>query len=65
MAKDPVCGKEIDDTSLKAEAGRGLSGVSEVDPQKGTRSFYNGKWYTFCSLDCRSKFMATPAKYLK
>jgi len=65
MAKDPVCGKEIDEAALRAQTGRSPFGAAEVDPQQGTRSFINGKWYSFCSLDCRTKFMADPSKYEK
>jgi YHS domain-containing protein len=30
----------------------------------GTRSFHNGVWYYFCSLECRTKFLASPDAYL-
>ena len=65
MAKDPVCGKEIDEAEARQEVGQTRYGASEVDPQKGTRRFHDGKWYYFCSLDCRSKFMSTPETYLE
>jgi YHS domain-containing protein len=64
MAKDPVCGAEIDEAAARAETGRTAHGATEVDPQKGTRSFYNGRWYYFCSLDCRSKFLANPSGFV-
>ena len=65
MAKDMVCGKEIDEGEARAQTGQTLHGASEVDPQKGTRQFYNGQWYYFCGLECRSKFMASPGTYLE
>ena len=65
MARDPVCGKEIDEAALRAEVGRTPHGAPVVDPEKGVRRFHEGKWYTFCSLDCRSKFMANPEKYIQ
>jgi YHS domain-containing protein len=65
MAKDPVCGKEIDEEAARAETGLTAHGASEVDPQKGTRSFYDGKWYYFCGLECRVKFLAGPNTYLE
>ena len=65
MLRDPVCGKEIDEGEARAETGQTLHGAREVDPQRGTRSFYNGQWYYFCSLECRSKFLASPETYLK
>ena len=65
MAQDPVCGKEIDEAVARATTGRTLHGAAEVDPQQGTRRFHNGKWYYFCGLECRAKFLATPETYLK
>ena len=65
MAKDPVCGKEIDEAEARAQTGQTMHGASEVDPQQGTRSFYNGLWYYFCGLDCRTKFLATLLAYLE
>jgi YHS domain-containing protein len=64
MAKDPVCGMEIDEAAARAEVGRTAHGAPEVDPEKGTRRFHDGKWYTFCSVDCRSKFMANPNQFI-
>ena len=63
MARDPVCGKEIDEAKARAATGQTLHGASEVDPTTGTRRFHNGRWYYFCSLDCRAKFMASPEQY--
>ena len=65
MARDPVCGKEIDEAQARSQTGQTLHGASEVDPQLGTRMFHNGQWYYFCGLDCRSKFMAGPETYLE
>jgi YHS domain-containing protein len=65
MARDPVCGKEIDEAVARAATGRTLHGAVEVDPQQGTRRFHNGLWYYFCGLECRAKFLATPETYLK
>jgi len=65
MAKDPVCGKEIDEEAAKSQSGQTLHGASEVDPTKGTRRFHNGKWYYFCSMDCRLKFIAHPEEYIE
>ena len=65
MARDPVCGKDIDEAAARAETGQTRHGATEVDPQTGTRQFHDGKWYYFCSLECRSKFMAGPQSYLE
>lgn len=64
MAIDPVCGKEIDEAKLKEQTGLTAHGAKEVDPQAGTRRFHNGKWYYFDTIECRSKFMANPDRYL-
>ena len=65
MAKDPVCGREIDEAAAREGVGRTSQGTPVVDPEKGTRRFHEGKWYTFCSMDCRSKFMANPNQYMQ
>ena len=65
MAKDPVCGKEIDEVEARAVTGQTKFGAAEVDPQKGTRQFHNGRWYYFCGLECRTKFMATPHTFIE
>lgn len=64
MVKDPVCGRELDTDQMNRRVGTVPGGAPEVDPQKGTRRFHAGKWYYFCSLDCRNKFIASPTQYL-
>lgn len=63
MAKDPVCGKEIDEDQARNQTGQTMHGASEVDPHQGTRMFHDGRWMYFCGLECRSKFMASPESY--
>jgi YHS domain-containing protein len=63
MAKDPVCGKEIDETAAREVSGQTPHGANEVDPTAGTRRFHNGTWYYFCGVECRSAFMAAPDTY--
>ncbi len=65
MPSDLVCGKEIDEAAARAETGQTRYGATEVDPQAGTRRFHDGKWYYFCSLECRTKFMGSPETYLE
>lgn len=65
MPQDPVCGKEINEGEARATTGQTMYGASEVDPQMGTRSFHNGQWYYFCSLECRTKFLGSPNTYLE
>ena len=64
MPKDPVCGNAINEEDARSSTGQTMFGASEVDPQQGTRSFHDGAWYYFCSLDCRTKFLASPNTYL-
>ncbi len=65
MPKDPVCGTEINEEDARSTTGQTMHGASEVDPQQGTRIFHDGAWFYFCSLDCRSKFLASPNTYLE
>ena len=66
MAKDPVCGIEVDEVAVRSgESGEGSHGLSVVDPEKGTRRFHDGHWYYFCGLQHRTDFMATPEKYMQ
>jgi YHS domain-containing protein len=65
MATCPVCGTEIDEAAARAQTGQTAHGASEVDPTKGTRSFHDGKWYYFDTLECRGKFVVNPETYLK
>lgn len=65
MPRDPVCGREIDEVGARASTGQTAHGASEVDPTMGTRSFHNGRWYYFCSLECRTRFLASPNTYLE
>lgn len=60
MVKDIVCGDDVDKEAMSRAVGRVTAGTAEVDPATGTRSFYNGTWYYFCSMKCRLQFIATP-----
>ena len=64
MASCPVCGVAVDEAAARAQTGQTAYGGKEVDPKAGTRQFYEDKWYYFDTLACRSKFMASPDKYL-
>ena len=65
MALDPVCRREIDEASARSQTGQTSHGATEVDPTQGTRIFHEGTWIYFCGLDCRTKFLASPATYLE
>lgn len=63
IVKDPVCGRELDTDEMNRAVGAVPGGAPEVNPSRGTRRYHEGKWYYFCSLACRSKFMAGPTQY--
>ena len=65
MAIDIVCGKEIDPVAVNSRVGQIQAGAPETDPSQGTKTFYNGEWYYFCSMACRHRFIATPDDLLK
>ncbi len=65
MVVDVVCGKEVDKEAIDGAAGQVFSGAKETDPQHGTKRFYDGRWFYFCSLGCRQKFLANPQEYIK
>ncbi|MCC6382752.1 MAG: YHS domain-containing protein [Dehalococcoidia bacterium] len=60
MAVDIVCGKEIPEATINNKVGQVAAGAAEINPEAGTKRYYEGKWYYFCSLACRQKFVATP-----
>ena len=64
MAVDDVCGKDVQEAAVNAAVGRVLAGAPETDPSAGTKWFYDGKWYYFCSMACRQRFMATPDEFV-
>ena len=64
MAKDVVCGKEIDEEQARAQTSQPVHGATEVDPEQGTRIFHDGQWLYFCGLDCRTKFLASPDTFI-
>ena len=43
MAKDPVCGAEVDEEQIRQQTGTTAYGAKEVDPTAGTRRFHDGK----------------------
>ena len=63
MARDPVCGKDVDEARLQRPQSSIASGATEIDPAVGTKSFHDGQWYYFCSLACRALFMGNPEQY--
>ena len=64
MARDPVCGKEVDAAKVDAPVGTVMAGAPKTDPTAGTKRFHDGKWYYFCSMACRQRFISNPDMYL-
>lgn len=65
MAVDIVCGKNVDESAVNAAVGQVAAGAPETAPTAGTKRYYGGKWYYFCSLGCRQKFVATPDEWIE
>ena len=65
MATCPVCGNTVDELAANAQTGQTAFGAKEVDPKAGTRQFHEDQWYYFDTLACRSKFMASPARFVE
>ncbi|HKT72244.1 MAG TPA: hypothetical protein VJQ47_05095 [Steroidobacteraceae bacterium] len=63
--KDPVCGKDVNDQKIDAGEAVAGSGAPVTDPSFGTKRFHEGQWHYFCSMSCRQRFIANPARYLK
>ena len=61
----PVCRTVINTDSARATTGQTMYGANEVDPNAGTRSFFNGEWYYFCTLQCRTMFLTAPNTYIE
>ena len=55
----------INEDSARATTGQTMHGANEVDPNAGTRSFFNGEWYYFCTLQCRTQFLTAPNTYIE
>ena len=64
MAVDIVCGKQVEASAVNAGVGTVSSGAPETDPSAGTKRFYQGTWYYFCSMACRHRFVATPDEFI-
>ncbi len=61
----PVCKTVINENSARATTGQTMYGANEVDPNAGTRSFFNGEWFYFCTLQCRTRFLTAPNTYIE
>jgi YHS domain-containing protein len=64
MAIDIVCGQQVSEAGVNTAVGHVSAGAGETDPQAGTKRFHGGKWFYFCSMACRHRFVATPDEYI-
>ena len=65
LVRDVVCGREVDTDAVNRQVATDYGGVGETDPSHGTKRYYKGKWYYFCSLECRMKFTVNPEQYIE
>ena len=65
LAVDLVCGREVDEGDVDAVTGHVAGGAPERAGGIGAKRFYRGRWYYFCSLECRLRFMATPDAFIE
>jgi len=63
LALDPVCGREITESVINTAVGQVSAGAPEIASGTGTKRYYDGQWWYFCSFQCRQKFLATPGEY--
>ncbi len=55
MQRDPVCGQSLSDDEVRQ--------VDSGTSRYATKKEHQGKWYYFCGLLCRTKFVANPIAY--
>ena len=65
MVKDPVCGKDVDDQKVDGGETLGVGGAPVTNPSFGTKRLHQGKWYYFCSMGCRQRFIGNPPRSLE
>lgn len=60
-----MCGREVAEGDVDAITGHVPGGAPERASGTGAKRFYKGRWYYFCSLECRLTFMATPDEFIE
>ena len=63
MASCAVCAMHVTD-ELDTPVGETMAGSPELDPTRGTKRYWEGVWYYFCGLVCRSRFDSRPSDYM-
>ena len=62
MPQCAVCTMDISE-EIDTPVGKTVVGTPELDPTRGTKRYWDGVWYYFCSLVCRSRFDSVPSDY--
>ena len=62
MPQCPVCAKDVSET-VDTPVGKTVAGTPELDPTSGTKRYWEGVWYYFHTLACRSRFDSAPGDY--
>ena len=62
MPQCKVCGKDVSET-LDTPVGKTVAGTPELDPTRGAKRYWDGVWYYFDNLYCRSRFDSAPVNY--
>lgn len=63
MPQCAVCNRHVSE-ELDIPVGMTVAGSPELDPTRGTKRYWEGVWYYFCGLVCRSKFDSTPSEFI-
>jgi len=63
MATDPVCGRDVAEGVINQSVGNIPAGAPEVPTGQGVKRFHAGRWWYFCSFQCRQKSLAAPDSY--
>ena len=62
MPQCAVCSTDISE-EIDTPVGKTVVGTPEIDPSRGTKRYWDGVWYYFCGLVCRSLFDSAPGDY--
>jgi YHS domain-containing protein len=65
MATDPVCGRDVAEGVINQTVGQIPAGAPEVPTGQGAKRFHDGRWWYFCSFQCRQQFLAAPDRYVQ
>ena len=63
MPQCAVCSTDMSE-EIDTPVGKTVIGTPEIDPARGTKRYWDGVWYYFCGLVCRSRFDSVPSDYI-